>query len=160
MRAEDIQRQHYANTATNYDETLGQSPEHELALYILLGLIDSIRAESVLDVGAGTGRGLRFLVSHRPNLRVHGIEPVDQLRDIARRNGIPGEWMTRGNGYQLPFSDGTFDIVAEFGVLHHVEKPELIVREMLRVARYGVLLSDTNNLGQGHIFGRLIKNIF
>ena len=61
MRAEDLQRQHYANTATNYDETLGQSPEHELALYILLGLIDSIRAESVLDVGAGTGRGLRFL---------------------------------------------------------------------------------------------------
>ena len=31
---------------------------------------------------------------------------------------------------------------------------------MLRVARYGIVLSDTNNLGQGGVAGRLIKNAF
>ena len=44
MRPEEIQREHYEHTATNYDEVLGKSPEHELALYILLGFIDSINA--------------------------------------------------------------------------------------------------------------------
>ena len=160
MRPEEIQREHYAHTATNYDEVLGKSPEHELALYILLGFIDSFNAESVLDVGAGTGRGLRFLNAHRPNLRLHGVEPVDELRSIAHSNGIPKEWLTPGDGYRLPFPDASFDIVTEFGVLHHVERPEVIVREMLRVARYGVFLSDTNNLGQGRALGRLVKSLF
>src|SRR6185295_8692264 len=105
VHTDEIQREHYAHTAANYDEVLGQSPEHELALYILLGLIDSIKAGSVLDVGAGTGRGLKFLMSHRPNLTLHGIEPVDQLRNVAHSNGIPREWMTAGDGYRLPFAD-------------------------------------------------------
>jgi ubiquinone/menaquinone biosynthesis C-methylase UbiE len=162
MLSEDIQRQHYAQTATSYHHNpgLGQSPEHELALYILLGMLDSVSAESFLDVGAGTGRGMTFLMRKRPDLRVRGIEPVEELRNVAYSNGVPTEWLVSGSGYKLPYPDNSFDIVAEFGVLHHVEKPELVVREMVRVARYGVLLSDTNNLGQGGLAGRLVKNVF
>ena len=160
MRSQEIQRRHYADTAPSYDMELGQSPEHELALYVLLGMVDSIKAESVLDVGSGTGRGLSFLMKHRPDLTICGIEPVDELRDVGYNKGIPRDWLTSGSGYEIPFPDASFDIVTEFGVLHHVERPELFVGEMLRVARYGVLLSDTNNLGQGGICGRLIKNLF
>jgi SAM-dependent methyltransferase len=160
MHSEEIQRRHYAGTAASYNSELGQSPEHELALYVLLGIVDSIKAEHVLDVGAGTGRGLTFLMKHRPNLTIRGIEPVDEPRDVAYSEGIPADSLTAGSGYELPFPDGSFDIVAECGVLHHVERPELFVREMLRVARYVVFLSDTNNLGQGRIGGRLVKNVF
>ena len=70
------------------------------------------------------------------------------------------EWLTPGDGYRLPFPDASFDIVTEFGVLHHVKRPEVIVGEMLRVARYGVFVSDTNNLGQGRALGRLVKSLF
>jgi SAM-dependent methyltransferase len=160
MRAEEVQRQHYAHSATRYDDEMGKTPEHEIALYLLLGIIDSIKAESVLDSGAGTGRGLRFLMTHRPNLTVRGIEPVDELRSAAYRNGIPTNWLRPGDGYRLPFPDASFDIVTEFGVLHHVERPYLFVHEMLRVARYGIFLSDTNNLGQGGVYGRVVKNLF
>jgi SAM-dependent methyltransferase len=160
MHSEAVQRQHYAKTAASYDTELGQSPEHELALYLLLAVIDSLKAESVLDVGAGTGRALRFLMNQRKGLTLRGIEPVDELRNVAYSSGIPKDWLKMGNGYELPFPDASFDIVTEFGVLHHVEKPELFLREMLRVARYGVFLSDTNNLGQGRLIGRLIKNFF
>jgi SAM-dependent methyltransferase len=160
MYSEEIQRRHYAGTAPSYDSELGQSPEHELALYILLGVVDSIQAESVLDVGAGTGRGLSFLMKRRPDLTIRGIEPVDELREVGYAKGIPRDWLIAGSGYDLPFPDGSFDIVTEFGVLHHVNRPELFIREMLRVARYGVFLSDTNNLGQGEVWGRLVKNIF
>jgi ubiquinone/menaquinone biosynthesis C-methylase UbiE len=160
MRSEDMQREYYAHVATSYDDWLGQDPEHEIALYILLGFIDSINAESLLDIGAGTGRGLRFLMDHRPNLTLRGIEPIDQLRSVAYGKGIPRECLISGDAYQLPFPDSSFDIVTEFGVLHHVKNPEWVIHEMLRVARYGVFLSDTNNLGQGHIFARLVKNLF
>jgi SAM-dependent methyltransferase len=160
--AEEIQRQHYATTAESYDfeSGLGQSPEHELALYVLLGLLDSMRATSVLDVGAGTGRGLAFLMQHRPSLTVRGVEPVDELREVGYAKGVPRECLVAGSGYELPFPDNSYDVVMELGVLHHVARPELVVREMLRVARFGILLSDTNNLGQGRLGGRLIKNLF
>src|ERR1039458_7954245 len=160
MRSEEIQRQHYELTATAYDVDpgLGQSPEHEFALYLLLGVIDSIKAQSVLDVGAGTGRGLTFLMRERPNLAVVGVEPVDALRKVATNNGVPQHYLLPALGEQLPFRDGSVDIVAEFGMLHHVKRPEVVVREMLRVARYAVFLSDSNNLGMGSIEGRLIKN--
>jgi SAM-dependent methyltransferase len=157
---EEIQRRHYAETAASYDHELGHSPEHELALYLLLGLLDSIRAESLLDVGAGTGRGLKFLMEHRPNLAVRGIEPTDELRNVGYGKGLSKDVLIAGNGYELQFPDNSIDVVMELGVLHHVEKPEIVVREMLRVARYGVFLSDTNNLGQGRLSGRLIKNLF
>ena len=160
MRSDEIQREHYARTATSYDDEVGRCPEHELALYTLLGFIDSLRADTLLDVGAGTGRGLKFLMEHRPNLTVHGIEPVDELRGVAYDNGIPADVLSPGNGYALPFPDASIDIVAEFGVLHHAERPDRVVHEMLRVARYGIFLSDTNNLGQGGFLGRLAKNLF
>jgi SAM-dependent methyltransferase len=160
VESTEIQKEHYVRTATKYDDELGQSPEHELALYLLLGLIDSIGAESLLDIGAGTGRALRFLLRHRPSLGVCGIEPVDELRNVAYDRGLQKDLLVAGDGYQLTFPDGSFDIVTEFGVLHHVERPELVVREMLRVARYGIFLSDTNNLGQGKLVGRAIKNAF
>jgi len=161
MNSEQVQRKHYELTAEAYDDEpgLGESPEHELALYLLLAVIDSVRAESLLDVGSGTGRAIRFLATQRPNLACVGVEPVDGLRRMAYRKGVPKSSLIPATGYQLPFRDGAFDIVAEFGVLHHVEKPELVLREMLRVARFAVFLSDSNNLGMGRFEGRLIKNL-
>lgn len=160
MKPEEIQRQHYTATANTYDSCLGVTPEHELALYFLLSFIDCTKAESLLDVGAGTGRGLSFLKEKRPALAATGIEPVDELRDQAYIKGISRDRLIAGDGYHLPFEDNSFDIVTEFGVLHHAKKPEAIVDEMLRVARFGIFLSDTNNLGQGKLLGRIVKNIF
>ena len=157
---DSIQQAHYARGAATYDQDFGDTPEHGLSLYVLLGLLDCVKAESLLDVGAGTGRALSFLMEHRPKLMVRGIEPVAELRDQASRKGIPDEWLVAGDAYMLPYPDDSFDIVTEFGVLHHVKNPSLVVNEMLRVARYGILLSDTNNLGQGRLAGRVIKNVF
>jgi ubiquinone/menaquinone biosynthesis C-methylase UbiE len=57
----------------------------------------------------------------------------------------------------LAFKDGSFDLVCEFGALHHIPKPSRAVAEMLRVARKAVFISDCNNFGQGSGISRLIK---
>jgi ubiquinone/menaquinone biosynthesis C-methylase UbiE len=160
LSPEEIQRKHYAATALQYDEDFGDTPEHELALYVLLGILDSLNAHSVLDVGAGTGRALQFLSTRRPQLSVHGIEPVEELRNVGYAKGISRDCLTEGSGETLPYPDNSFDVVTEFGILHHVRRPHLVVREMLRVARFAVFISDTNNLGQGNLAGRLMKNAF
>jgi ubiquinone/menaquinone biosynthesis C-methylase UbiE len=62
-----------------------------------------------------------------------------------------------GDGIQLPFADNSYDVALETGVLHHVERPELVVREMMRVAKKAVFISDHNIFGQGRRSMRLMK---
>lgn len=62
-----------------------------------------------------------------------------------------------GDGENLEFADDSFDWVCCFAVLHHVREPDALVREMLRVARVGVFISDSNNFGQGSRSARWVK---
>jgi SAM-dependent methyltransferase len=57
----------------------------------------------------------------------------------------------------LPFSDASFDVVCEFATLHHAANPNAVVKEMLRVARKAVFISDSNRFWQGPWVARLLK---
>jgi len=90
---------------------------------------------------------------------VKGIEPVAELRQQAEiQNGIGSDPLREGDALQLPFADDSFDWVVETGLLHHIRDWPQAVAEMARVARYGVLISDTNNIGQGSPRTRTLKS--
>ncbi|MBI4446459.1 MAG: class I SAM-dependent methyltransferase [Acidobacteria bacterium] len=151
-------RQHefFTRKAPEYDSNHA-SDEHEFALSWLEACIEYFRFESLLEVGAGTGRALIHIWRRFPNLRCQGIEPVKAMREEAYAKGLPPHLLTHGDAYQLDYEAGAFDVVAEFGVLHHVARPDQVVAEMLRVARKAVFLSDCNNFGHGSSVARLIK---
>lgn len=151
------QRDYYARTAARYDAMHLGDPEQRIALDLMLGLLDTYAIGSILDVGSGTGRVLRQVAARRPDIRLLGIEPVAELREQGYAQGIPRDVLVAGDGYDLPFAASEFDLVCEFGVLHHVSQPRRMVAEMLRVARKGVFLSDSNNFGQGHPVVRAAK---
>jgi len=65
--------------------------------------------------------------------------------------------LIEGDGTDIKFAAGAFDLVCEFGVLHHVPRPEQVVSEMLRVAKVGIFISDSNNFGQGGKLSRSLK---
>jgi ubiquinone/menaquinone biosynthesis C-methylase UbiE len=153
-----IQRERYARIAEEYEE-IHKDHEHVVAFALLDGMLGYLQAKSVLDVGAGTGRTLRALSSRHPELRLMGVEPVAELRAVGHRNGVPAASLIDGNGYSLPFQDGEFDVVCEFGVLHHVREPERMVAEMLRVARLAIFVSDMNNFGGGRPLVRYVKRL-
>jgi hypothetical protein len=54
---------------------------------------------------------------------------------------------------QLPFTNDSFDWVVETGALCHIRLWPQPVVEMARGGRYGVLISATNNIGQGQRTG-------
>lgn len=150
------QRAYHAQTALQYDD-MHMEPEHLLALHLLAGFIELNGIRSVLDVGAGTGRAMGWLKRRFPNLVVKGVEPVDQLREQGYAKGILLEDLVSGDGYALPFDAGRFDLVCEFAVLHQVEHPDRVVREMSRVASRMVCISDCNFMGQGPAWLRIVK---
>jgi SAM-dependent methyltransferase len=155
----ESQADYYRRIAERYDElhTIRED-EHYVALRHIAAYLQWIGASTVLDTGCGTGRAIRYLGRALPDLRVQGNDPSPDLLSVAtERYGIPRGDLRCVPSERLPYPDRSFDAVIETGVLHHVPKPELVVSEMLRVARLAVFLSDDNIYGVGSPPSRLAK---
>lgn len=153
----DIQRRYYTETAGKYNAMHGDEVPHVFAMHIMFGLLDYLGVKSVLDVGAGTGRILKHAMNNYPDLFIMGIEPVKELREIAYREGVSRGKLIEADAMALPFTDDSFDVVCIYAVLHHIRCPDVVVKEMLRVARKAIFISDSNNFGQGALMVRYIK---
>ena len=141
-----LQREYYRRTAENYDAWHNTHlDEHEFALMWLSALIERFDIKSVLDIGSGTGRALTQLSARHPDTSFVGIEPSADLRDVAYRNGVPREMLIDGDAQKLQFPSGAFELVVEFGALHHIPRPASAVAEMLRVASRGIFIFVSNN---------------
>jgi ubiquinone/menaquinone biosynthesis C-methylase UbiE len=153
-----IQRDYYRTAASRYDQVhASEKGEHDLALAFMLSMVTFLNIRSVLDIGSGTGRALLQLKSAFPNLIMTGVEPSPELRSIAYAKGLSPAELMEGDAQQLPFANGSFDLVCEFGALHHIPHPAKAVSEMLRVASKAIFISDCNNFGQGSPLSRTVK---
>jgi SAM-dependent methyltransferase len=92
-------------------------------------------AGTALDVATGGGHVAR-------RLREAGLEVITS--DPAP--GMQPDVVCRAE--ELPFADGSFDVVACRTAAHHFQDVRKAVGEMARVARQGVLLVDTVNMGE------------
>lgn len=111
---------------------------------------NSLKAFSVLDVGAGSGELLRVAATWakstgRPFKGV-GLElnerSAQAIRDAS--NGFPEITSVRGDALQLPFADKEFDYVMCSLFTHHFVDEQVvhILREMSRVARRRIFVID------------------
>ncbi|HEV8513910.1 MAG TPA: class I SAM-dependent methyltransferase [Cyclobacteriaceae bacterium] len=161
MLDSEIQKKYYAETASEYDKMHieGADEEHVFSLHLLLTFIKRYNIKSILDVGAGTGRTINFIRNNCPEVKIIGIEPVEELRLQGHKKGISKDILIDGDGNKIKYENGEFDLVCEFGVLHHVRYPEAVVGEMLRVSNKLIFISDSNNFGQGSLLGRACKQL-
>ncbi len=155
-----LQQRYYAETAEKYDEMhVHARDEHYFALCIMLAAVDFLGVKSILEIGSGTGRAIGYMKTMRPHILIRGVEPVKELREIAYSKGISPTELAGGDALALQFDANQFDMVCEFGVLHHIKTPERAIAEMLRVANKAIFISDSNNFGQGSWFARTVKQI-
>jgi len=154
-----VQRRYYTDTASRYDQMhAGEAAEDEACLQLVLPILRSLQVQSILDVGSATGRSLPRLADGLPGATVCGIEPVAALISQGRATGeTRGLRLFQASGEALPFPNESFDAVCEFGILHHVPDPALVVAEMLRVAKRVVVIADANRFGQGPNAIRVLK---
>lgn len=99
------------------------------------------RGMSLLDVGCGPGTITLDLAQEVAPGRVVGVENVDApltaAREEAARRGDTTTVFRRGDVYQLPFADDSFDVVHAHQVLQHLTDPAAALREMARVCKPG-----------------------
>jgi len=154
------QRSYYAETARHYNSMhVDERDEHFFALSFMVAALDFLQVRSILDIGSGTGRAILYIKRHRPDVRVVGIEPVKELREIGYKNGLSEDELIDGDATKIEFPAEKFDLSCEFGVLHHINKPEHAISEMLRISNKAIFISDSNNFGHGSLVVRTIKQL-
>lgn len=98
----EMQRHYYAETANFYDAMhVNEQDEHFFALSFLVAALDYLQVRSILDIGSGTGRAIRYIKKHRPELRIVGIEPVKELREVGYSHGLSEEDLVDGDEVSL-----------------------------------------------------------
>jgi len=95
---------------------------------------------TVLDVGTGPGVLLAELARRRPDLTLIGIDLSEDMVAAAARNLAPfGERASvqPADVAELPFADGSVDVVVSSLSLHHWDRPREAIGELGRVLRPG-----------------------
>jgi SAM-dependent methyltransferase len=86
----------------------------------------------ILDIGCGTGQSRQLYAAHATEYV--GIDLASRALEVARRK-FPRDTWRCCDARSLPFSDGSFDVVAYSSVLHHIPDFSVALREGLRVLR-------------------------
>ncbi|MEQ4721061.1 class I SAM-dependent methyltransferase [Nonomuraea sp. B19D2] len=119
--------------------------------------------DRILDVGCGTGYLSRILAPVvTPTGHVTGVDPSPAMIEYATRHASGNCTYVQAEGQDLPFSDGSFDLVISSLAVHHIpaDARPAALREMFRVLRPGgrLLIAEfrppANPLAR-HIIGAL-----
>ena len=139
-------------TSGTPDYTLGFSDEHveqmsrstvaNSAPYLLPHLKPGQR---VLDLGCGPGSvSVGLARGVMPGGELHGVDmaesQVELARALAAAQGLSGLAFHVADVINLPFEDGSFDVVHGHDILAHVPDTRAVLSEAMRVLKPGGLL--------------------
>lgn len=105
---------------------------------IIAGFVEEIcrsvtdRRSRILDVGCGTGANLIMLSKYGD---AEGVDISEDALAFCRERGL--DKVRLGAGEELPYEDGTFDLVTALDVVEHMDDDLAGLSEMRRVLRPG-----------------------
>jgi ubiquinone/menaquinone biosynthesis C-methylase UbiE len=106
----------------------------------VLEMADRTGVRRVLEVGCGQGVGIELIGKHFVGAEVVGIDLDSRMIRRARRRldrRRDGVEVQVGDVCSLPFEDGSFDVVVDFAVVHHVPDWQAALAEIARLLAPG-----------------------
>ncbi|MCL2678865.1 MAG: class I SAM-dependent methyltransferase [Dehalococcoidia bacterium] len=89
--------------------------------------------DRVLDVGCGNGR-LIYEISRKAEIKAYGIDISPKMIEVCKQQYGNIDFDI-SSGEDLPFDDGSFDMLTICCVLHHLNNPVRFFKEAHRVLR-------------------------
>jgi len=122
-----------------------------------LGFVNILPRMRVLDVACGTGN--LALPAARKGAQVAGVDLaanlIEQARGRAATEGLEAAFET-GDAEQLPYPDGSFDLVMSMFGAMFAPRPDKIAAELCRVCRSGGVLAMANWTPDGFV-GKMFR---
>jgi SAM-dependent methyltransferase len=116
-----------------------------------IGQVVPLASASVLDVGCGNGVFTLYLRD-----RCRSVTGVDFSAHMLSENRCPR--LIQADVEHLPVQSNAYDVCFQANVLHHVDNPRAVVKEMARVSRRWVVLLEPNRCNPVMFaFGLLVK---
>ena len=150
---------HFDHIAGEYDHSLpAHVVEHYLRKRLAYVLAVCPRGRG-LDVGCGTGVLARQLTA--AGLEMTGLDSSDGMLAVAREHS-PAVDLVHGSGTELPFEDGSFDLVVTVATLHHIAAPDAVratLGELARVVKPGGRIVVWDHNPRNPYWGRLMAKV-
>ena len=122
-----------ADTAQALAASVGLAPQVDLFMDEKYARWAEHYPEPILDFGAGTGFFAHQLASR--GLSVTAADVVDRCR-------FPEVELQLFEPPRLPFADGAFGTSVAHFVFHHIEDQDAAFRELVRVTRHTIVISE------------------
>lgn len=125
-------------------DELALAPEDEknryfIGLYHQLASRLDLKDKRVLEVGSGRGGGASWIARHYAPARLVALDYSPEAIKLSRQwhAGVGNLEFREGDAEQLPFPDGTFDVVINVESSHCYGNMEAFIAEVVRVLRPG-----------------------
>jgi ubiquinone/menaquinone biosynthesis C-methylase UbiE len=125
-----------------YDPVVAATTREKTFRSLLLQQANVQPGQRVLDLGCGTGTFAVAVKQRQPEAEVFGVDGDPDVLDRARRKAESAGTevsFDHGRAEQLPYEDGSFDVVTSSLFFHHLDllTKEQAASEIARVLRSG-----------------------
>ncbi|OQW96716.1 MAG: hypothetical protein BWK74_07885 [Desulfobacteraceae bacterium A6] len=111
---------------------------------LLAGLDVTLNRKNVLIASCGTGIDVHYLRKHYDaDLTVSDLSEKSVQMALKLNKNLRAGYVE--DSEQLSFADESFDYVFIAASLHHLPRPLVGLYELIRVARYGVIVIESND---------------
>jgi ubiquinone/menaquinone biosynthesis C-methylase UbiE len=146
----------YDTIAARYDEVWGS--RFEAVARLLWDHVPLQPKASVLDIGTGTGIVLEALGARLPEIRLAGCDRAVGMIQVARSR-LPGARIVAADAANLPFRDGSFDVVTASFVLSHLPDYEAGLTEAYRALTADGIFAMTSWAADTDVHGKAWREL-
>lgn len=132
------------------------------ALDHLLLVTEASDSDMSLDVACGAGVVACHFAARVQRATGIDITPamIEKAKERQERLGLTNAYWDVGDVTHLPYQDASFSIVTSRYAIHHIQSPEIVLREMMRVCRDNgrIAIADIcvpENVEEADLFNRI-----
>lgn len=90
--------------------------------------------ENILDIGCGDGRIDFDLMQRNKEIDIKGLDVLIRAKTYIK--------VKKYDGYHIPMASNSVDMIMLIDVLHHVDDPKRLMKELVRVSTSWIIIKD------------------